>query len=63
VLRKILFLPLALLLAGAIVMVPAIVVVTPLAPWVFFVLTVFAVVAVHGYMYTLYRELAYEEAQ
>ena len=57
ILRKILFLPLVLLIGSAIVMVPIIAFATPAAQWVFFVLTMFGVVAVHAYMYTLYREL------
>ena len=60
VLRKILWLPLALLLIAAVLMVPIIIWLTPLAQWLFFVLTMFVLVAVHGYMYTLYRELLNE---
>lgn len=60
VLRKILCLPLILLIVAAIIMVPIIVLLTPLAQWVFFLLTMFALVAVHAYMYTLYRELLNE---
>jgi hypothetical protein len=57
VLRKVLWLPLLLLVVAAIIMVPIIIWLTPLAQWVFFLLTMFALVAVHAYMYTLYREL------
>jgi hypothetical protein len=60
VLRKILWLPIVLLLVAAVVMVPIIVWLTPLSQWVFFVLTMFALLAVHGYLYTLYRELLNE---
>ncbi len=60
ILRKILCLPLILLVAAAIVMVPIIIWLTPLAQWVFFLLTMFALVAVHAYLYTLYRELLNE---
>ncbi len=60
VLRKILWLPLLVLMAAAIIMVPIIIWLTPLAQWVFFLLTMFALVAVHVYMYTLYRELLNE---
>jgi hypothetical protein len=38
-------------------MLPIIILLTSLAQWVFFLLTMFALVAVHAYMYTLYREL------
>lgn len=60
VLRKIVCLPVILLSIAAIIMVPIIVLLTPLAQWVFFLLTMFALAAVHTYMYTLYRELLNE---
>lgn len=60
VLRKILCLPVILLVIAAVIMLPIIIWLTPLAQWVFFLLTMFALVAVHAYMYTLYRELLNE---
>lgn len=60
VLRKVLFLPVALLVAAAIIMVPIIIFLTPVAQWIFFILTMLALVAVHSYMYSLYRELLNE---
>ena len=60
VLRKILCLPLILLAAAAIVMLPIIVWLTALAQWTFFILTMSALLALHAYMYTLYRELLNE---
>ena len=57
VLRKVLFLPLVLLVAAAIIMVPIIIWLTPVAQWVFFLLTMFSLVAIHTYMYAFYREL------
>jgi hypothetical protein len=45
---------------AAVIMLPIIIVLTPVAQYVFFVLTMFALVAVHTYMYTLYRELLNE---
>ncbi|MDL2341912.1 MAG: hypothetical protein QFB87_02455 [Patescibacteria group bacterium] len=57
VLRKILFVVPLLLLAAAVIMIPFILLLTVVAKYIFFLLTVFALVAVHGYMYTLYREL------
>lgn len=57
VLRKILFLPLFLLILGAVIMLPVIMLVTSVAVWVFFVLTLFILVIVHSYMYMLYRDL------
>lgn len=60
VLRKILFLPLVLLLVTAVIMVPIIILATAVVQWVFFGLMIFALLAVHGYAYTLYRELLNE---
>ena len=60
VLRKILFLPLLLVVLAGVVMLPIIIWLTPLAQWVFFILTMFAIAAVHSYVYTLYRELLNE---
>ena len=57
VLRKLLFLPLLLLLLAAVVMVPFILFFTAAATYVFFLLTTFALVAIHSYIYNLYREL------
>ena len=57
VLRKLLVLPVLLVAVAAVVMLPIIVWLTPLAQWVFFALTMLAIAAVHGYAYTLYREL------
>ncbi|HEX4775039.1 MAG TPA: hypothetical protein VH234_05995 [Candidatus Saccharimonadales bacterium] len=60
VLRKVLCLPIVLLVVAAVIMVPIIIWLTPLAQWIFFLLTMFALVAAHTYMYTLYRELLNE---
>jgi len=57
VLRKVLFLPLVIFVIGAIIMIPLILVLTPLAEWLFFALSMFSLVVVHSYMYNLYREL------
>lgn len=57
VLRKLLFLPFALLIVSALVMVPIILVITPVAPWAFFILSMFGLVVIHAYLYVLYREL------
>lgn len=59
-LRKILCLPIVLMVIAAIIMLPIIIWLTPLAKWVFFLLTMFSLTAVHSYMYTLYRELLNE---
>jgi hypothetical protein len=60
VLRKVLFLPILLLIGAAVIMLPIILWLTPLAQWVFFVLTMLALVVIHAYLYTLYRELINE---
>lgn len=60
VLRKLLFLPVMLLVAAAVIMVPIILVLTPAAQWIFFILTMFGLVAIHAYIYTFYRELLNE---
>ena len=60
VLRKILCLPIILLIVAAVIMLPVIAWLTPLTRWLFFLLTTFSLVAVHAYMYTLYRELLNE---
>ena len=57
VLRKLLFLPLLLLLAAALIMLPFIIWLTPVATYIFFMLTTVTLLAVHSYMYGLYREL------
>ncbi len=60
VLRKILCLPIILLLAAAIVMLPIITWFTPLSQLAFFFLSMLGLVVVHTYMYSLYRELLNE---
>lgn len=56
-LRKVLFLPAVLLLVGAIITVPVIIFLAPLAEGLFFILSMFALVYTHSYFYSLYREL------
>jgi len=60
VMRKILFMPLVLLILAAIIMLPVILVAVSLAPLILLLLSMAGLVAVHGYMYTLYRELLNE---
>lgn len=57
IMRKILFLPISLLLMGAIIMLPILLFFTVVANYVFVILGLFALVVGHGYMYRLYREL------
>ncbi len=57
VLRKVIFLPIVLvLIAGAIIM-PLILIATPIAAAVFFILSVMLLPVVHSYLYALYRSL------
>lgn len=60
VLRKLLFLPLLLLLSAAVVMIPVILIATAATQWLFFILTTLGLAALHGYLYMLYRELLNE---
>lgn len=60
VLRKIICLPIILLVVAALIMLPIIVWLTALSQVAFFALSTFGLAAVHGYMYTLYRELLNE---
>lgn len=57
VMRKVLFLPVIILIIGAAIMLPIIIFMAPAAEWVFVMLTSLAIVVIHGYLYTLYREL------
>jgi hypothetical protein len=60
VFRKLIFLPLVLLVVAAIIMLPIILLTTFLAQWVFFILTMLALLVAHSYIYTVYRELISE---
>jgi hypothetical protein len=60
VILRLVWLPVVLLAASAIIMLPIIAWLTPLAQWIFFLLTMFGLVVVHTYMYGLYRELLNE---
>lgn len=55
--RKLIYLPVILLILAAIIEFPLILFVTPLAAWVFFGLSMVALAVVHSYLYNLYREL------
>lgn len=57
VMRKVLFVPLALLLAGMIILLPILLFFTGIASAVFLILSAFVLAVTHGYMYALYREL------
>jgi hypothetical protein len=55
--RKVLFLPLSLLVIAAVIMIPVILVITPASEWIFFMLSMLSLAVIHSYMYSLYREL------
>jgi hypothetical protein len=57
VMRKVIFLPFALLVLAGLVSIPVILFLAPLAEAVFFIASMFGVAITHAYMYTLYREL------
>lgn len=57
IIRKVLFLPLVLLVVTAAIMIPAILIVTPVAEWLFFIVSMALLAVAHSYLYSLYREL------
>lgn len=57
IMRKILFLPLILLVLAVVIIVPLIYFVTPVASVIFFILSMIVLPVTHSYMYRLYREL------
>ncbi len=57
VMRKIVFLPLILLVLTGVIVVPIIMYATPVAVVVFFVLSMFLLPVAHSYLYALYRSL------
>ncbi|HEY1645528.1 MAG TPA: hypothetical protein VGF75_04055 [Candidatus Saccharimonadales bacterium] len=60
VFRKIIFLPLMLFIIAAILILPFILIAPAVSAWIFFVLTLVALVYVHSYLYSLYRGLINE---
>lgn len=57
IMRKVLFLPLGLIVMGALIVAPLIFVAPVVAGWVFLVLSTMSLAVVHSYLYSLYREL------
>jgi len=55
--RKLIFLPIILLILAAAIEIPLIVFSAPLAVWTFFILSMLALPLVHGYLYNLYRDM------
>lgn len=60
ILRKILFLPVAILIIEAALLTPLILIAPLIAGWVMFLLGVLTVAVVHAYLYNLYRTLLHE---
>lgn len=57
IMRKVLFLPVALLILAAVIIVPIILVSPVVAEVLFFVLSMLSLAIMHAYFYSLYREL------
>lgn len=57
---RILFLIIVVFVTLAVVLVPVIMIIPGLAPWLFYVLSVASLAFIHAYMYGLYRELLRE---
>ncbi len=57
VMRKVVLLPLLLLIVAGLIMIPLIMFATGWAEWAYFGLTMLGLALIHAYMYTLYREL------
>lgn len=57
VIRKILFLPIFLFVVIGAITVPLILYAPVVVPWVFYVLSMLAILFIHSYMYSLYRSL------
>jgi len=55
--RKVIFLPIVLLLLAIVIEIPLILFATWLAPWMLFLLGMVALPVVHSYLYNLYREM------
>ncbi len=57
VMRKLLFLPVVLLMGASILMLPVVLFLAPAAVWIFFALGMIGLAIFHSYMYLLYRAL------
>lgn len=55
--RKLLFLPIVMLLIGTAIMLPVILIIPAIAEWLFLLLSLAGLTLTHAYMYLLYREL------
>jgi len=57
VIRKVLFMPIFIFIVMALITVPLILYAAAVVPWVFYILSMLAVLFAHTYLYSLYREL------
>jgi hypothetical protein len=57
IMRKLVFLPFALLALSAIILVPVVLIATVIAPWVFILVAAVMLILIHTYMYRLYRSM------
>lgn len=57
IVRKLLVLPFCLMLIGALIVIPLIIISPALAEWIFYILSIAALPVLHAYMYQLYRKL------
>lgn len=57
IMRKLIFLPIALVFLSAIIMIPLALLLTGLAEWIFLALSMVGLIIVHSYLYALYRDL------
>ena len=58
--RKLLLLPLVILVGSSILVLPFLLFLTPVVVWVFFIISTLWFALIHSYLYTLYRELLNE---
>ncbi|HET8991926.1 MAG TPA: hypothetical protein VFN31_02735 [Candidatus Saccharimonadales bacterium] len=58
--RKMIFLPILLLIVSGVVLLPIILLLTNISQWFFFVLTMLMLLFAHTYLYTIYREMLNE---
>lgn len=57
IILRLIYLPFALLIVSAAIMLPLIIFAAPVAPWVYMLLSLVLLAAAHSYLYNLYREL------
>jgi hypothetical protein len=57
IIRKVFFLPVFVILAIGVIIVPLILYAPPIVPIVFYILSMLSILFAHTYLYSLYREL------